>query len=108
MKDSNIVCPKCKADNCPYNNNCLKCNYPLIGDEMRILDQTRNLWGVVIKLHESHPDERNDFKDAIHRIQDLIAFRIASKLTDGIFREWLPEVLISEPYDLDNDNINGK
>lgn len=92
---TNVVCPKCKADNCPNNNECINCDHTLIGDEVRLLDETRNLWSKILMLPESHPDERNDFKDAIHKIQDLIAFRIASKLTDGIFREWKQDVIVT-------------
>lgn len=63
---TNVVCPKCKADNCPNNNECINCDHTLIGDEVRLLDETRNLWS-----------------------------KIASKLTDGIFREWKQDVIVT-------------
>lgn len=86
MKNTPFFCPKCKADNCIYNDTCIKCEAPLIGDEARLLDETAKLWNKFISLPQQHPDEFNEVKDAIHRIQDLIAVRMARKLTGGIFR----------------------
>lgn len=88
MKDSNVVCPKCKADNCPYNDTCIKCNYTLIGPEMRVLDKIVEAWTQFTKLPKGHPDEIHEARNSIHHLQDLIACRMASKLTSGVFKRF--------------------
>lgn len=92
MKDSNVVCPKCKADNCPYNNECINCDHTLVGDEVRVLDKTAELWNEFLKLTGGHPDEKHEFKLCIHRMQDMIGSRIATKLTEGIYRTFRDNV----------------
>jgi len=90
--NTNVVCPKCKADNCTYNDTCIKCDTPLVGDEVRILDKTADLWNAFLKLTDGHPDERNEFKLCVHRMQDILSARMAAKLTEGIFKTFRDSV----------------
>ena len=55
---SNVVCPKCKTDNDPYNTDCTRCETPLIGDELRVMDKAVEVWSEFIKLPEGHPCRR--------------------------------------------------
>lgn len=83
--NQNIVCPDCKADNCSFNDTCISCNAPLVGDEVRVLIKTAELWEEFVKLPSDHPDEQNEIRLSIHRLQDIIAVRMARRLTRGIY-----------------------
>lgn len=48
-------------------------------DELAALEATGALCAAYWKLPIQHPDEPQDFADAIHKIQDLIAIRVARR-----------------------------
>lgn len=47
--------------------------------ELKILDQTKKLWNSIILLDEVHPDDINETKLDIHRIQNRIMARSAQR-----------------------------
>ncbi len=50
---------------------------PLEGEVMRHLHLA---WNAFCILPSQHPDEKRDFCDAIHRLQDLLAVRVCRRL----------------------------
>lgn len=58
---------------------------PDISDEKHMLNITVELWEYYSKLLVFHPDDVRTFTDAIHRVQELIATRIAYKEHPEIF-----------------------
>jgi hypothetical protein len=55
-------------------------------DEERVLLSLSDAWNGYARLDVYHSDEPNEFRDAIHRCQDLIAVRIVRRLDPGTWR----------------------
>ncbi|MEN6349325.1 MAG: hypothetical protein ABFD08_08030 [Syntrophomonas sp.] len=51
----------------------------LTPEEQVIMNHLVEAWVVFTKLSHQHPDEVRDFTDAIHRLQDLLAFRVCQR-----------------------------
>ena len=51
----------------------------LTEQETEFHDTLQKAWGLFLKLPIQHPDDQRDCCDAIHRIQDLLAMRIARR-----------------------------
>ena len=45
--------------------------------EKGILKALADVWNLFMDLPEEHPDDRNDFRYHIHRLQDMVAARPA-------------------------------
>lgn len=54
-------------------------------NEENLLGLTAILWNEYIKAGFQHPDEQNELRSAIHRIQDLIAVRIARSVRPDLY-----------------------
>ena len=54
--------------------------------EEKCLHHLSASYGVFLDLPIQHPDDMRDFVDAVHRIQDLIAMRIARRLFPGYWK----------------------
>jgi hypothetical protein len=48
---------------------------PLTPNEEEIMNHLVDAWNKFIDLQEMHPDEINDFKDAIHKAQRILSMR---------------------------------
>lgn len=51
----------------------------LTDKEGQVMDALVKAFNAFCSLEQQHPDERRDFKDGIHRCQDLLAVRIARR-----------------------------
>jgi hypothetical protein len=51
----------------------------LLPDERRVMDLMDEVWNAWHKLPVQHPDEAADFAAAVHRVQYLLAIRIARR-----------------------------
>jgi hypothetical protein len=60
-------------------------NKTILKEESKILDMSVDIWDSFLKLERQHPDEINEMKDAVHRIQGLIAQRMIQRLCPEIF-----------------------
>ena len=47
--------------------------------EQEVSDHLVNAWVKFAKLEKQHPDDINDFKDSIHRLQELMAMRVVRR-----------------------------
>lgn len=53
--------------------------------EKQVLDYLTKSYNSFVKLEEQHPSEKEEFAEAIHKCQGLIALRIARKKFPSIF-----------------------
>lgn len=56
--------------------------------ERDILYRLSQAWNLYLKLPGPHPDDRNEFRQAVHTCQNLIAFRVASRTDPEMW--WQP------------------
>jgi len=47
----------------------------LLPPEQAVMDDIVGAWNKFIKLEKQHPDDINEFANAIHRIQGMLAIR---------------------------------
>lgn len=57
--------------------------------EKHIIDLTRELFLEFRKLNNHHPSEIHDVANAIHRIQDIIAMRLARRVEPTIWKTYV-------------------
>jgi hypothetical protein len=57
-------------------------------EEKYILDCLANAWNAFIQLPDKHMNHNNEFRDAIHRAQSLIAMQVARRANPEIW--WVP------------------
>lgn len=55
--------------------------------ERKVLALTAECWNEFIKLKPTHPDDTNDFCDAIHTLQRILAMRMCRRDHPDIFPE---------------------
>lgn len=79
-KNAELYCSYCGSRNCFYNPKCISCDRPMPGPEHRLMNKTTELWNEFVKLEPVHPDDKDEFRSAIHAIQNLIAARACAKL----------------------------
>jgi hypothetical protein len=53
--------------------------------ERKIMRLLVSAWSEYLKLKKFHPDEVQEFKFSLHRLQDLIAYRVAKR---AFPKEW--------------------
>lgn len=53
--------------------------------EIKVMDYISEAWVLFCKLPTQHPDDQTDFRNAIHRLQELIAVRIARHYRPDVF-----------------------
>lgn len=53
--------------------------------ERKVLALTADCWNEFIKLKPTHPDDINDFADAIHELQRILAMRMCRRDHPDIF-----------------------
>jgi hypothetical protein len=61
----------------------------LTAAERRVLDALVLAWEQFIQLGDPHPDDRDEFKRAIHAAQNIVAFRVARRVDP---EAWSPAV----------------
>lgn len=54
----------------------------------KLIEDTVKLWNNFVKLDSQHQSELNDMKEAIHKIQYILAMRICRKDHPDIFKIW--------------------
>lgn len=59
-------------------------------EERQVLDMLAAATNVYFKLPEEHPVERDEWILAVHRLQDLIAVRVARRVDPDIWTQWKP------------------
>ena len=52
----------------------------LTAEEKKVMDSLMECYGHFLKLERQHCSELQDFVDAVHRIQDLLAVRIVRRV----------------------------
>jgi hypothetical protein len=53
--------------------------------ERKVLRLTAECWNEFIKLKPTHPDDINEFADAIHDLQKILAMRMCRRDHSDIF-----------------------
>jgi hypothetical protein len=53
--------------------------FGLLADEQRVMDLAVELWAAWLALPIEHPQDRAEVCAAVHRVQDLLAVRIARR-----------------------------
>lgn len=56
-------------------------------NEINILSQTAQLWRCFTQLEGSSDDDLREFQDSIHRLQQIIALRVARKINPEVWRQ---------------------
>jgi hypothetical protein len=64
---------------------------------MQVLKASADLWNMFVKLEVMHPDEKLDFKNAIHQIQNIMACRIVRKTVPGILYDAREDYVPDKP-----------
>ena len=54
-------------------------NSGLTSEEEYISDLIVEAFNCFVKLEQTHPDEKNDFKNAVHQLQQLLVMRMARR-----------------------------
>jgi len=54
-------------------------DYGLTQDEQVVMDNIIETYNAFCKLERQHPDEGRDFTDAVHKMQSILALRIARR-----------------------------
>lgn len=54
--------------------------------EKRVVQHLADAWNEFVKQPVEHPDDISEFKDAIHRAQNLIAYRVAKRAEPEVFK----------------------
>jgi hypothetical protein len=57
----------------------------LTSDEQEILNYLANAYRLFVKLDAKHPDDDNEFREAIHAAQKMIALRVARRVDPQIW-----------------------
>ena len=58
----------------------------ILESEQQCNDHLVKAWNIFVALPEGHPDEREEFKKAIHELQGLLALRIADRTCPDLWR----------------------
>lgn len=54
--------------------------YGLTPDEQSVMDKILDAYNAFCKLDRQHPNEGRDFTDGIHKLQSIMALRIARRV----------------------------
>lgn len=54
-----------------------------MNEEIKVLEKTAELWNLIIKLPEMHPDDIAEHRRDVHNIQNRIAARMYFKTTSS-------------------------
>lgn len=57
----------------------------LTREEKDCLYRLAQAWNLLVKMPREHPNELNEFKDAIHRAEQIIGMRVARRVEPDIF-----------------------
>lgn len=80
FSDIKINLPPFDFPKTPLNNG-------LTDDEKAVLGNLLNSWDSFISLGKSTEDDIQEFRDAIHRCQQLIALRVARRVNPEVWRQ---------------------
>jgi hypothetical protein len=58
----------------------------LTPQEEKVMDMLVNAWNEFSKIEATHPTEKQEFCDSLHRLQDLLAARIVRRDYPGYWR----------------------
>lgn len=53
--------------------------------EELLLYKIAEIWNMFLTLEEQHPDEKNDFKEGIHKCQAVLGMRFAREYKPDLF-----------------------
>ena len=56
--------------------------------EKQILNSTVDIWNNFTQLEQTHPDDIIDLKTHIHRIQKILAMRLARRTYPEVFKTY--------------------
>lgn len=59
----------------------------LIYEEVQILDKTVDMFNEFSQMKCHHPNERMEFVNAIHQIQNIMSCRIVRKILPGVLND---------------------
>lgn len=71
-----------------------------IAAEIELLAKLGEAHGLFLAMPRQHPDELRDFADALHRLQDLVALRVAQAYRPDVFPVKSPEPPPPPPSEL--------
>mgnify|MGYP003386792226 CR=1 len=63
--------------------------------EKAVINHLAGAWNTWMLLDNNHPDDNFDFRQAIHRLQDLVASRVARRVDPDFW--WKPKVEQATP-----------